>query len=216
MGYGAFSSPSAAPGNSHHGCAPPSATSASYGVSTGFWKSSPQSMDKRGHAICANASAPFSIAIFAGVISEMRNTAYAFPHSRNRLSRCSRIAGLPCLPSVPSTTPHRSARDARATIDLRTERISPCAYSSSVSARRYGSYLNAGTVGFAIMIASRWKRPSATNTIAEGRDPFSPSSPPADGRRVGAVHPSTSPGLSGLLCGTASLGNRSDSRARTS
>jgi len=29
-----------------------------------------------------------------------------------------------------------------------------------VSFLEYGSYLNAGTDGFAIMIASRWKRPS--------------------------------------------------------
>ena len=125
-------------------------------------------MDKRGHAICAKASAPLSSAILAGVISEMRNTAYSFPHSRNLLSRCSKIAGLPCLPSVPSTTPHFRARDARLTIALRTARISPCAYSSFVKTLKYGSYLYAGTVGFAIMIASRWNRPSATNTIADG------------------------------------------------
>jgi hypothetical protein len=33
-------------------------TSASYGVSTGTWKPSPQSMDSRGHAICTHASIP--------------------------------------------------------------------------------------------------------------------------------------------------------------
>lgn len=45
----------------------------------------------------------------------------------------------------------------------------------------------AGSQGLAIMIASRWKRPSATNTNTSA----------ASGASTGAVQPSTSPGDSG-------------------
>ena len=202
-----FSSPGAFPSFSHHGVARPNATSASYGVSTGLTKSSPQSMDSRGHAICTNASAPRSISIFAGFISEMRNTVCVFPASRTRLSRWSRMAGFPWRPSVPRTMPNVSARFARSTMSRRTRRISPCAYSSRVITRWYGSYLKAGIVGLAIMIASRWNRPSATKTMA---------STSSSSGRVGAVHPSTSPGDNGLHCGTRNDGYSEESFARTS
>ena len=83
----------------------------------------------------------------------------------------------------------RAAPRARSTMFLRTARISPCAYSSFVNMRWYGSYRNAGMVGLAIIIASRWNRPSDTNTMASGTF-FEPVTAPS----VGAVHPSTSPG----------------------
>ena len=51
------------------------------------------------------------------------------------------------------------------------------------------------------MMASRWNRPSATNTMAS-----------AAGSTTGAVHPSTSPGDSGRACATLSAGNCASSR----
>ena len=62
-----FSSPAAAPESSHHGFTPPSATSASYGVKTGFWKSSPQSIDSRGHAICRSIQTENEISEFHSI-----------------------------------------------------------------------------------------------------------------------------------------------------
>ena len=125
----------------------------------------------------------------------MRNTVYGSPLPFMRFSRCSSIAGFPCLPSVPSTIPNDFAPLARFTMSRRTLLISPCAYSSLVRTLAYGSYLNAGTVGLAIMIASRWNRPSATKTMASLRS-----------TSTGAVHPSTSPGDRGFDCGTSRLG----------
>ena len=47
-----------------------SAMSASYGVSVGFWKPSPQSMERRGQAICIQASTPSISASFQGATSD--------------------------------------------------------------------------------------------------------------------------------------------------
>jgi hypothetical protein len=67
----------------------------------------------------------------------------------------------------------------------------------------------AARTGLAIMMASRWKRPSATNTMA------SAVALAAVSFSTGAVQPSTSPGDNGLLCGTASAGYSVASSART-
>jgi hypothetical protein len=48
----------------------PRATRASYGVMVGFWKPSPQSMDRRGHAIWIQASTPSISASFHGATSD--------------------------------------------------------------------------------------------------------------------------------------------------
>ena len=75
---------------------------------------------------------------------------------------------LPCRPKVPNTTAQlplprsMSPFFAVLTASPRTLRISRCSYVSRVNFFEYGSYRNAGTVGLAIMIDSRWKRPSPT------------------------------------------------------
>ena len=55
-------------------------------------------------------------------------------------------------------------------------------------------------LGLAIMMASRWNRPSATNTMAA-----------VPGASTGAVHPRTSPGDRGRLWGTLSEGKSASS-----
>jgi len=131
------------------------------------------------------------------------------------MARLTRITlKLPCRPSVPKTTAQlplpfsTSPCFAVRTASPRTLRISLCSYVSRVNFLEYGSYRNAGTEGLAIMIDSRWNRPSPTylpkesalvqSTWSLGATYMSPSI----WFSLGAVHPSTSPGLSGFDCGT--------------
>lgn len=85
------------------------------------------------------------------------------------MARLTRITlKLPCRPSVPKTTAQlplpfsTSPCFAVRTASPRTLRISLCSYVSRVNFLEYGSYRNAGTEGLAIMIDSRWNRPSPT------------------------------------------------------
>src|SRR5712672_2577723 len=99
---------------------------------------------------------------------------------------------------------------AAITASLRAVRISWWLYLSRVNFLEYGSYRNAGTDGLAIMMASKWKRPSPRylflgrrNTRISGRrdrqrlremSHMSASTSP----RGGAVQPKISPGDRGF------------------
>lgn len=109
---------------SHHPGINPRAISASNGVNRGFSKASPQSIERRGHAICIQAStASPNSAILAGEISDINTTVQLNPFSAIRFCSRSRILGFPCRPSVPRTIPQLLASLARKMALLRTSFI---------------------------------------------------------------------------------------------
>lgn len=68
----------------------------SYGVSVGAQNISPQSMERRGQAICTHASTPSNRASFGGEISDSSTVVKGRPARISTRCRCSRMRGLPC------------------------------------------------------------------------------------------------------------------------